>query len=105
MKQTKRPKPGHMSQQTNGFTGSDHRPMSPSMFRLQGLPKVLQAKIHSGANPAALCGRSIGYVSGGVVQANVVGGNHALQARLNLWNTRLTRGENCTVKETAKTSF
>lgn len=26
----------------------------------------------------------------GVVQANVVGGNHALQARLNLWNTRLT---------------
>jgi hypothetical protein len=25
-----------------------------------------------------------------VVQANVLGGNHALQARLNLWNTRLT---------------
>ena len=30
--------------------------------------------------------------SSGVVQANVIGGNHALQARLNLWNTRLTRG-------------
>ena len=28
--------------------------------------------------------------SSGVVQANVTGGNHALQARLNLWNTRLT---------------
>jgi len=32
--------------------------------------------------------------SSGVVQANVIGGNHALQARLNLWNTRLTRGLN-----------
>jgi len=27
-----------------------------------------------------------------VVQANVIGGSHALQARLNLWNTRITRG-------------
>ncbi|HBB94872.1 MAG TPA: hypothetical protein DC054_05725 [Blastocatellia bacterium] len=35
--------------------------------------------------------------SSGVVQANVIGGNHALQARLNLWNTRLTRGANRTV--------
>lgn len=30
--------------------------------------------------------------SSGVVQANVVGGNHALQARLSVWNTRLTPG-------------
>jgi len=36
--------------------------------------------------------RSVGCSSFGVVQANVVGGNHALQARLNLWNTRITRG-------------
>ena len=36
--------------------------------------------------------RGVGVFSSGVVQANVVGGNHALQARLNLWNTRLTNG-------------
>lgn len=31
--------------------------------------------------------RSVGCSSSGVVQANVIGGNHALQARLTLWNT------------------
>ena len=41
--------------------------------------------------------RSVGCSTSGVVQANVVGGNHALQARLNLWNTRLTRGASLTV--------
>ena len=35
---------------------------------------------------------SVGCSSAGVVQANVLGGNNALQARLNLWNTRLTHG-------------
>ena len=35
-------------------------------------------------------GRPVGCWSSGVVQANVIGGNHALQARLSLWNTRLT---------------
>lgn len=35
---------------------------------------------------------STGCSSHGVVQANVLGGNNALQARLNLWNTRITRG-------------
>lgn len=34
----------------------------------------------------------VGCSSYGVVQANVLGGNNALQARLNLWNTRITRG-------------
>ena len=34
----------------------------------------------------------VGCSSFGVVQANVLGGNSALKARLNLWNTRLTRG-------------
>jgi hypothetical protein len=32
-----------------------------------------------------------------VVQANVIGGHQALQARLNLWNSRLTGGTNRTV--------
>jgi hypothetical protein len=36
--------------------------------------------------------RGAGICTSGVVQANVVGGNQALQARLNLWNTRLTTG-------------
>jgi len=39
---------------------------------------------------APMQSRSVGCSSSGVVQANVVGGNHALQARLNLWSTRLT---------------
>lgn len=38
-------------------------------------------------------------LSHGVVQAHVVGGNRALQARLNTWNTRLTRGARCSVDE------
>jgi hypothetical protein len=37
--------------------------------------------------------------SSGVVQAHVIGGTHALQTRLNLWNTRLTRGANLTVAQ------
>jgi hypothetical protein len=35
--------------------------------------------------------RSVGCSSSGVVQANVIGGNHALQARLNLWSTHAAR--------------
>src|ERR1051326_2040121 len=50
-------------------------------------------------------GSAIGYSTSGVVQANVVGGNHALQARLNLWNTRLTRGANPTVVQDQSSSF
>lgn len=36
----------------------------------------------------AMQSRSVGCSSSGVVQANVIGGHHALQARLNVWNTR-----------------
>ena len=50
----------------------------------------LQAKMHN-TSPATES-RSVGCSSFGVVQANVLGGNNALQARLNLWNTRITRG-------------
>jgi hypothetical protein len=42
------------------------------------------------SDQAPMQSRSVGCSSSGVVQANVLGGNHALQARLNLWNTRLT---------------
>jgi hypothetical protein len=40
----------------------------------------------------------MGGPAAGVVQANIIGGNHALQARLNLWNTRLTRGKSLAVQ-------
>jgi len=48
--------------------------------------------------------------SSGIVQAHVIGGNRALQARLSLWNTRLTRGAMLSVDQdknenTASSSF
>jgi len=52
--------------------------------------KSVQRKTNGQPPPAQ--SRGVGIVTSGVVQANVVGGNHALQARLNLWNTRLTAG-------------
>jgi hypothetical protein len=40
--------------------------------------------------PRSPMSRSVGCSSSGVVQANVIGGNHALQARLNLWATQIS---------------
>ena len=71
----------------------------PPASRTQ-VPKSLQPKMHA-ATPAVQS-RSIGCSSSGVVQANVVGGNHALQARLNLWNTRLTSGTSRTIHDRAQ---
>src|SRR5262245_20537378 len=65
-------------------------PISSPAYRVQTTANLLQAKL-PGATPAT-ASRSQSWSSSGVVQANVVGGNHALQARLNSWNTRLTRG-------------
>ncbi len=57
-----------------------HRSASQSVQRkTQGQPPPAQS-------------RGVGVFTSGVVQANVVGGNQALQARLNLWNARLTAG-------------
>lgn len=53
-------------------------------------PNVLQAK--TAAAPQVGHSRSAVGLSSGVVQANVIGGNRALQARLDLWNTRLAGG-------------
>jgi hypothetical protein len=47
----------------------------------------------------------MGGPASGVVQANVIGGNHALQARLNLWNTRLTRGASLAIQQSTRASF
>lgn len=40
--------------------------------------------------PRSTMSRSVGCSSSGVVQANVLGGNSALQARLNLWSTSIS---------------
>ena len=69
---------------------------SPIASLAPAVPRVLQAKMHAGA-PAGYS-RALARSSSGVIQANVVGGNHALQARLNLWNTRITRGAETSVR-------
>jgi hypothetical protein len=77
-------------------------PIARTPFR-SAVPKILQAKMHS-STPATQS-RAVGCSSSGVVQANVVGGNHALQARLNLWNTKLTRGANRSIGQDQKSNF
>jgi hypothetical protein len=76
--------------------GGLQRATSPLGPHVRSLPKAVQAKMK---NPfPSMQSRSVGCSSFGVVQANVVGGNHALQARLNVWNTRLTRGAETSVR-------
>jgi hypothetical protein len=89
-------------QQPRAIDAGGRAPIAPPAFRIQAAPKALQAKMHNGSS--AMQSRSIGCSSSGVVQANVVGGNHALQARLNLWNTRLTRGASLTVGQAGNTN-
>src|SRR5262245_54531373 len=67
----------------------------PTLIASPTTPKVLQGKMRD--TPYAGHSRTAVASFSGVVQANVVGGNQALQARLNLWNTRLTRGATQTV--------
>ena len=52
--------------------------------------QAVQRKVRPVAPPAQ--SRGVGVFTTGVVQANVIGGNQALQARLNLWKTRLATG-------------
>jgi hypothetical protein len=59
---------------------------------------AVQAKM---PNPQVMRSRTIAGPASGVVQANVIGGHQALQARLNLWNSRLTGGTNRTVGATS----
>ncbi|HYJ84961.1 MAG TPA: DUF4157 domain-containing protein [Pyrinomonadaceae bacterium] len=70
-------------------------PIAPGVVGMQVSSKLLQPKMRGSAQPGY--SRAVATSAGGVLQANVVGGNHALQARLKLWNTRLTRGANRTV--------
>ena len=52
--------------------------------------QTAQPKMRPAAPPAQ--SRGVGVFTPGVVQANVIGGNRALQARLNLWKVRLSTG-------------
>ena len=67
-------------------------PVAPPAYRPQSTPKVLQAKVH-GSAPVASNRPARGSASG-TIQANIIGGTHALQARLNAWHTGPTRGVN-----------
>jgi hypothetical protein len=80
-----------------------HTPIAPPAFHSPAVPKVLQAKMHRPIS--TMHGRMAAGPSSGVVQANVIGGNHALQARLNLWNTRLTRGAETSVRGRGAANF
>ncbi len=71
-------------------------PIAPPPVRMPAVPKALQAKMPNA--PHGGHGRVIAGPSSGIVQAHVIGGNHALQARLNLWNTRITRGAETSVR-------
>jgi hypothetical protein len=57
----------------------------------QSAPKVMQGKMSG--SPAATHSLAVARSASGVVQANVVGGNQALQARLNAWHTSAVRGQ------------
>ena len=70
-----------------------HGIIAPPVYRPQPATKVLQAKLHG--SPQSWHSRPAMKSSSGIVQANVIGGTHALQARLNLWNTRLGHGSSC----------
>lgn len=78
-------------------------PVAPPLHGVQAVPKVLQARMQ--ASTAAMHTRAIAGLASGVVQANVIGGHQALQARLNLWNTRLTPGANRSMAQTQGANF
>ena len=58
--------------------------------RLSNKTVSSQAKMRNSAQ--AGYSRRVANSSSGIVQANVAGGNRALEAELGLWNTRITRG-------------
>jgi hypothetical protein len=95
--------PGVEQRQTANITPAVRAPVAPSVFRAPSRNVALQAKMQNVAR--SMLGRPIAGPSSGVVQANVIGGHQALQARLNLWNTRLTRGANRTVVQNQRANF
>lgn len=65
----------------SGVNQMNRAPIAPPVYRPQPAPKAVQAKMHTApvaghTRPSAVAS------SGGVVQANLIGGTNALQARL-----------------------
>jgi hypothetical protein len=65
-------------------------PSAPPVYRPQGAPKAVQPKMQTAAVAGGRTSTSAPR-AGGVVQANIIGGTHALQARLALWHTTAQR--------------
>jgi hypothetical protein len=66
----------------------DLSPIPPLAYRTQSVPRVLQAKMQGSIKSVYSC--AVARSGSGVVQAHVIGGNQALQARLNVWHTTQT---------------
>jgi hypothetical protein len=83
-----------MSAQRTAVNQNSRAPIATAAHRVPVVPQVLQARLRHGP---ATQSRTIAGPASGVLQANVIGGHYALQARLNQWNARLTHGANLTV--------
>lgn len=59
----------------------ERAPVAPPAYRPQPSPQAAQAKMRTAAQVSRT---SPGRVAGGIIQANIIGGTHALQARLAL---------------------
>lgn len=92
------PAHGPGGQQPPAMNATGRTPIAPPAYRPQTAPKVLQSKVGS---PQPANNHSARASASGVVQANVIGGTHALQARLNAWHTRPTRSTNPTARRIA----
>lgn len=97
--------PGHPKagvQRERSLTQNSCRAIPPSAYHRPTLPTVMQAKMHSSQ---VMHSRTVGGLASGVVQANVIGGHQALQARLDVLNSRLNRGDRRTVGATGSLSI
>lgn len=65
-------------------------PVAPPVYRPQPGPRVAQPKARNA--PVGAPARAAAVApAGGIIQANIIGGTHALQARLALWHTSAQR--------------
>ncbi|HJR08850.1 MAG TPA: DUF4157 domain-containing protein [Pyrinomonadaceae bacterium] len=78
--------PKMVSRQPPAANQSNRAPVAPPVYRPQPAPRTLQPKMQS----APLL-RLATAAPTGIIQANIIGGTHALQARLNMWHTSAQR--------------
>lgn len=63
-------------------------PVAPPVYRPQPSPQAVQPKERTTA-PSSHSARAV--TPSGIIQANLIGGTHALQARLSVWHTSAQR--------------